>query len=186
MFLFNQDYSSKRTKVTPWANKPKYIILHHNAWGNLQPSINRILRQDKQIGYHFLIGDKWEAIKFASPEKIVRHAWVSERGGDWDIKTGKSINHCSIWLCILWPNAQGGFTQAQAQKTRELVKHLMKAYNIPVENILTHTAITQLDWWAKQKKLPWLNTPSRKKDVARSFRVMQGFEKFSDYQKSFL
>ena len=185
MFHFDFDFSSTRKKFTPWVNKPKYIILHHNAWENLKPSMDWILRPDKQIGYHFLIWDKWEAVKFTSPEKIVWHAGVSEWASDGDIKSGWSINNCSIGLCILWPNKLGGFTKAQWDKARELIKHLMTAYNIPVENILTHTAITQLNGNSKLKKLPELNTPSRKKDVARSFWVMQGFQKFSDYQNSF-
>ena len=184
MFKFDQDFSWSRKKITPWVNKCKYIILHHNAWGNLKPSTDYILRPDLQIGYHFLIGDKWEAIKFAWPDKIVRHAWVSEWGNDWNISTWWSLNWCSIGLCILWPNKQGGFTKQQRDKAKELIVYLMKVFNIPAENVLTHTAITQLNGNSKIKKLPDLNTPSRKKDVARTFWTEQWFKSFSEYQKS--
>lgn len=184
MFKFDQDFSRSRKKITPWVNKCKYIILHHNAWGNLKPSTDYILRPDLQIGYHFLIWDKWEAIKFAWPDKIVWHAWVSEWGNDWNISTWWSLNWCSIGLCILWPNKQGGFTKQQRDKAKELIVYLMKVFNIPAENVLTHTAITQLNWNSKIKKLPDLNTPSRKKDVTRTFWTEQWFKSFSEYQKS--
>jgi N-acetyl-anhydromuramyl-L-alanine amidase AmpD len=63
-----------------------------------------------------------------------------------------------------------------------LVKHLVKAYNIPEENILTHASITRS--WSKYKKLWDGKSPSRKVDCWRELR-MDKYNTFAEYRKSF-
>ena len=65
------------------------------------------------------------------------------------------MNQYSIWIEIIWPLADGGFTDKQRETVAKLTLELCTIHKIPKENVLRHKDIA----------------PGRKVDVADSFGI---------------
>lgn len=173
MFPFKKVLATKN--ITPGINTCEYIILHHTA--SWEGSINGILRTltTGWVSCHFVIDTNWDAYKIGDPKNILWHAWVSEWNGR------KNMNKYSMGIEIIWPLANGGFTDAQRKTVRDLVQHLMAVFNIHSDRVLRHADLTNA-WSAK-----WIlwdgKSRSRKVDVADSFWKIDR-TLFSEYQKS--
>lgn len=168
-------------KFSKGTNTCQYIVLHHTGWGSYKGNLKVLSGNTaRDVSCHFLIWPNGEMAKIGTPEQIQRHAGQSERGNL------EFMNNYAIGIELVDNSNKVGtaqrFTDAQRTQLSSLVKHLVKAYNIPEENILTHASITRS--WSKYKKLWDGKSPSRKVDCDRQLWCNQ-YPNFSSYRKSF-
>lgn len=157
---YKQTYKTKNK--TAWINTCQFIILHHTATGEgtLKGLINAFTGS-RQVSAHYLVDTNGDVYKFGEDKDILWHAWTSNWGKIQD------LNKFSIWIEIIGPLADGGFTQKQKEAVAILVKELAAKYSIWKENVLRHKDIA----------------PGRKWDVADSFWSWN-FKSFEEYKNS--
>ena len=155
-------------------NTCQYLILHHTAWGTFESNCKILSGSVWDVSCHFVVGPKGETAKIGDPKDVLWHAGNSQR---WNLVM---MNGYSMGIEVVWPDKDWRFTKAQHKAVAELVRHLMKAFNIPKENILCHHDIT---WkWSKEKKLRDGKSPARKPDLNPIFRHAQWYNTFADYR----
>ena len=123
----------------------KYIVIHYTAndgdtaAGNANYFKSRIV----EASAHYFVDDK--SIFQSVPENFV--AWsvggkkysscATTGGGKWYGKCTNS-NSISIELCDVVKNGKNDFTETTLANAAELVRSLMKKYNVPIENVIRH------------------------------------------------
>lgn len=130
-----------------WVNTCEFVILHHTATG--ENTIRWVLNTLTvgAVSCHYVVDTNGDTYKIGNDKDILWHAGLSE----WKGKT--DLNKYSIGIEVIWPLANGWFTDAQRSSVAELVKDLATKYGIPKENILRHKDIA----------------PKRKTDIADTF-----------------
>ena len=118
---------SKRTE-----GKIKYIVIHDTgnkrSGADAEAHFNFFNGGDRQSSAHYFVDDK----------QILRVVKDSDKS--WHCGDGRGLNGITndnsigIEMCI---NSDGDFNKTYLH-TLKLVKHLMKEYNIPLENVLRH------------------------------------------------
>nr|DAE92647.1 MAG TPA: N-acetylmuramoyl-L-alanine amidase [Caudovirales sp. gcode 4] len=141
-------------------NTCEYIVLHHTGKGQGINIVNYLCRKESGVSAHYVVDIDGTVYQLAEDKKCTRHAGVSAYQG----KTG--LNLYSIGIEVVSDGYS--FTDAQREATRELVRSLMQAHNIPSSKIIRHKDIA----------------PGRKRDIGDNFRNNQ-FSTFAEYQKSF-
>ena len=161
-FPFKSTYPTP-TECSSGINSCEFIILHHTGTqeGTIKWVLDWLYKRADYASCHFVVDVNWDAYKIGNPTDILWHAGEST----WNWK--KDLNKYSMGIEIIWPLKNGGFTQAQRTTVKWLISHLMKVYNIPKENVLTHKMIA----------------PKRKVDVDDSFWNNK-FKTYKDYQNS--
>lgn len=129
-------------------NTCEFVILHHTGTkeGTISWNVNYLTTSGK-ASVHYIVDTNGDIYKIWNDTDILWHAGTSE----WKWKT--NLNKYSIWIEIIGPLSDGGFTDAQRSSVSDLVKDLASKYEIPKENILRHKDIA----------------PGRKLDVADTF-----------------
>lgn len=184
--MFSFDKKLPTTKRSKGINKKRYIILHHTPW-----SFDTIARMGSwdagKVSYPFVIGQNAESAKIGDPDDILRHCWPSA----WGEHT--NLNSMAIGIEFCFPAWQDpSFTKKQFTKWVSLVKHLMKTFGIPKENVLTHTMITNGGTLDNVRKNNYVNSKAklyykpghmcRKVDVHHCFWQSNGFPTFRSFQ----
>ena len=118
---------SKRTE-----GKIKYIVIHDTgnkrSGADAEAHFNFFNGGDRQSSAHYFVDDK----QILRVIKDVDRSWAVGDGRDkYGITNENSLN---IEMCI---NSDGDFNKTYLH-TLKLVKHLMKEYNIPLENVVRH------------------------------------------------
>lgn len=116
-------------------NNPKYIVIHYVGAQNSTAKNNAVYFNggDRQASAHYFVDDNeiWQS--------------VEDLKGSWAIgNTLTEVNNqnsISIEMCCFGANL--GVTEKTENNTVELVKHLMKKYNIPIANVRTHAEVTK-------------------------------------------
>jgi len=162
MFPFKEKYQtaniSRNSKKEPIKMNPRYIILHHTGTGKntLKGNLNALLgKTTRQVSAHFLVDYNGDAYKLSEPTFITWHAGVSSWG------KLKNMNSYSLGIEVIGINE---FSDAQRKTVKDLVQHLMAAYNIPKENVLRHADIA----------------PKRKTDISLNFFPSNDFNTWVD------
>lgn len=154
----------KTNKYSPGLNEMSYLVLHHTASPATQKwldVVKYLATSTAQVSVHYVVDRNWDVYKLCDDNRIAWHAWVSERL--WK----KNINDYSIWIEIV---SDGNiYTDEQRLATRELVKYLINAHNIPTNWIIRHKDIA----------------PKRKIDVGDNFWNNE-YKSFKLYQNSFM
>ena len=176
--MYKFDDVLQTTKKSTGNNSIEYIILHH-TWGWSYKSNCRVLSWDNwQVSCHFVIWPCWKAAKIWEPKDIQRHVWVSEWGNK------ENMNRYSIWIEVVWPDDKWLFSDCQYNKVVDLVKYLMKAFNIPKENVLKHSDLT---WAGSPKKELWdWKSKTRKVDIAPTLWNKRWFNNFAEWREKVL
>lgn len=169
MYPFTKTFST--TKFTKWlSNTCSYIIIHHTATPWFESNVKYLSEWNAQVSVHFVIWPNEEVAKIGDPKMITWHCWVSS----WGSLT--NMNKYSLWIEVVWT---WQYNTKQLIRLTDLVEYLIKIYNIPKENILTHADICQ-KWDFSKKKILWdWKRASRKVDIAKSFFPMW-FETWRD------
>ena len=152
MFKFDDIY--KTSKKTAGKNSCEYIIIHHTGNMNYVGNCKFLSWDNWKASVHFVVWPDGEAAKIWDPLDILWHAWASQW---WTLK---SMNKYSLWIEVVGPDSEWLFSDIQYRKVIQLIKHLRRNYNIPVENILCHHSVTRdgskdkklWDWKSKVRK----------------------------------
>lgn len=158
----------KKTFPTPTEhhvgrNTCQFVILHHTgtAEGTINGVLDWLYRRADYASCHYVVDTNGDAYKIGNDTDILRHAGESHRKGL------TNMNQYSIWIEIIWPLADGGFTDKQRETVAKLTLELCTIHKIPKENVLRHKDIA----------------PGRKVDVADSFwnKKRKTFEEFKSF-----
>lgn len=132
---------------TAGTNTCQFVILHHTATaeGTIKGVLNTLTTG--AVSCHYVVDINGYVYKIGNDKDILWHAGESAWGNL------KNMNAYSIWIEVIWPLKNGGFTDDQRKSVENIIKELAKKYAIPKENILRHKDIA----------------PKRKTDIADSF-----------------
>lgn len=123
----------------------KYIVIHYTANDGDTASANANYFRNRivEASAHYFVDDK--SIFQSVPDNFV--AWsvggnkypscATTGGGKWYGKCTNN-NSISIELCDVVRNGKNDFTETTIANAAELVRSLMKKYNVPIENVIRH------------------------------------------------
>ena len=147
-------------------NTLEYIVLHHTGTkeGTIKGNLNHLTTSGK-ASCHYVVDTNGDLYKIGDDTDILWHA--GEVNWPKKDKWG-SLNAFSIWIEIIGPLSDGGFTDAQRATVASLVQELCAKYKIPQDKILRHKDIS----WYRGK---W--------DVSDTFWSWK-YKSFDEYRKS--
>lgn len=119
--------------------KIKYIVIHYvGATGGAEANCKYFEKVYRAASAHYFVGHSGEVWQ------CVEDANISWGVGalKYKHKECRNANCINIEMCCKKANGKWYFEQATINSTVELVKELMKKYNIPQANILRHFDIT--------------------------------------------
>lgn len=123
----------------------KYIVIHYTAndGDTAAANANYFKSRIVEASAHYFVDDK--SIFQSVPDNFV--AWsvggnkypscATTGGGKWYGKCTNN-NSISIELCDVVRNGKSDFTETTIANAAELVRSLMKKYNVPIENVIRH------------------------------------------------
>jgi len=134
---------------TRTAGKIRYIVIHYTGNDGDKAANNAAYYQNNVVkaSAHYFVDDT--TVYRSVPELTVAWAVGGKRWTDCG-KTGggtmygivTNTNSISVELCDTVKNGNYGATEATLSNAAELVRTLMKKYNIPVENVCRHFDVT--------------------------------------------
>ena len=129
-----------------------YLILHYTAMTSCQEAIEYMCSKENKVSAHFLVSKKGEIFYLVNQNKIAWHAGKSY----W--KNIKNLNSRSIGIEI--DNSghhinNEDYNHLQIKSLCELIKKLIKEYNINPQNILGHSDIAPFRKIDPGEKFPW-------------------------------
>ena len=130
----------------------RYLILHYTAMESCQDALERMCKKKNKVSAHFLISKKGEIFYLVNQNKIAWHAGKSY----W--KNIKNLNSRSIGIEI--DNSghhvnNEDYHHLQIKSLCELIKKLIKEYNINPKNILGHSDIAPFRKIDPGENFPW-------------------------------
>lgn len=124
----------------------KYLVIHFTAGSSSKPGRAQSTKhtfETRQASADFCVDDR-DIVQF-NPDPYKYYCWaVGDGNGKYGITNSNSI---SIEMCssikqgrsVKYSNTDGWYlTDSVLENTRKLAKYLMKKYNIPKENVITH------------------------------------------------
>ena len=143
----------------------KFIILHYTGMKTEPLAIKKLCSFNSKVSCHYFIKDSGKILTIVPNLYEAWHAGISK----W--KKIKSLNKYSIGIEINNPGHKHGyksFSNKQIKSLKNLLKYLMKKFNISYKNILGHSDIA----------------PDRKKDPGEKFIVKKlGIERFNFHKR---
>ena len=131
----------------------KFIIIHYTGMKSEKNAIERLCDSRSKVSAHYFIKNSGKVMCLIPDLYIAWHAGKSS----W--KKFKSINKYSIGIEISNPGHDHGykkFSSKQIFSLINLLKFLMKKYNITKQNILGHSDISPDRKKDPGEKFPWL------------------------------
>jgi len=130
---------------------PRMVVLHETVYG-LRSAINTFLtphpRDEDQVSYHVLIGEKGDVVQVLDPSKRAFGAGNSAFGSQWAVtnpKVGGSVNNFALHLSLETPldgedqdHVHSGYTPAQYDAMAVVLADWMRRYPIRAQAITTH------------------------------------------------
>jgi N-acetylmuramoyl-L-alanine amidase len=145
---------------------PVVVVLHADASPSLSATIDWLESPKAKVSYHVSVGRSGWCCRHVPDDKSAYHAGVSALRGK---SSGRSVNRFSLGLNM--SNAQDGveaFTEEQLDAAALVVHEWVKAYSIPLLNIVTHA---QVALPKGRKADPWPGAPGSMTDL--TFRVQE-------------
>jgi N-acetyl-anhydromuramyl-L-alanine amidase AmpD len=159
----------------PLSTRPSLVVLHETVFG-LQSALNTFLsansRDEDQVSYHLLIGEKGNAVQALDPSKRAYGAGYSAFAGEWVVTNPEldgSVNNFALHVSLETPldgedNAEShsGYSSAQYDTLAVALADWMQRFKIPPERITTHRHVDlgheradprSFDWDALQQRL---------------------------------
>ncbi len=137
-------------KITPYnfsvvsGRKIKYIVIHYV--GEVSPAKNNayyFANNKLKSSAHYYVDENeiWQSVE---EYHSAWHCGGPLQGPDGHTYFGicKNSNSIGIEMCVKKKNGKWYFEPETVENTVELTKHLMKKYNIPVENVIRHFDVT--------------------------------------------
>lgn len=153
---------------------PRLIVLHETVYG-LSSAINTFVtphpRDDDQVSYHTLIGQKGEVVRALDPSQRAFGAGNSAFNGRWVVtnpRVGGSINNFALHLSLETPldgedeeQGHSGYTSAQYDAMAVVLADWMRRYSIPVDHITTHRHVDLAAARADPRSFDWSQLQQR-------------------------
>tara|TARA_Y100000817_G_scaffold314002_1_gene311529 strand:- start:121 stop:849 length:729 start_codon:yes stop_codon:yes gene_type:complete len=152
MAKIHKNYSPNFSTPKRSKKKIKFIILHYTGMNKESSVLKRLCDENSKVSAHYLIKKNGDLINLVPDLYEAWHAGKSS----W--KKTKSLNKYSIGIEIHNPghnNKYEKFSFKQITILKELVKQLIKRYNINLENILGHSDIAPERKKDPGEKFPW-------------------------------
>ncbi len=166
---FRQDAFGNRVDPTP-----RVVVLHETVFG-LDSAINTFItphpRDEDQVSYHTLIGQKGEVVQVLDPAKRAFGAGNSAFNGLWVVtnpKVGGSINNFALHLSLETPldgeneaPSHSGYTTQQYDAMAVVLADWMRRYRISASHITTHRHVDLGSERADPRSFDWTQLGSR-------------------------
>ncbi|MFN5695828.1 MAG: N-acetylmuramoyl-L-alanine amidase [Cyanobacteriota bacterium] len=147
---------------------PRVIVLHETVYG-LNSAINTFVtphpRDDDQVSYHTLIGQKGEVVRVLDPARRAFGAGNSAFNGRWVVtnpRVGGSINNFALHLSLETPidgedeeQGHSGYTSSQYDAMAVVLADWMRRYSIPADHITTHRHVDLAAERADPRSFDW-------------------------------
>ena len=138
---FNGFNVSKRTEPI------KYIVIHYTgAEGTAAENVSYFNRADRQASADYFVGHAGEICEY-NPNVPAQYSWhcgggrqSSQGGSYYGLCTNK--NSIGIELCTKKSGGQWVFSELTTEAAVQLVRWLMKEYNIPIDHVIRHYDVT--------------------------------------------
>lgn len=125
-------------------NTVEGVILHHTAEPTVQRSLDILTNSPRRVGTHCVIDTDGTRYIMCKPEVVTYHAGLSVLNGKED------CNNFTIGIEFQGNTLVAPLTENQMKSAIEYLRPIIKKYNIPYSNIVTHEMIRQ----AYKKKHP--------------------------------
>lgn len=129
----------------------KYLVIHYvGATGGAQDNCKYFYDTYRGVSAHYFVGHKGEIWQCVDDADI---AWHCGTNGTYKHKYCRNSNSIGIEMCCK-KDSKGNwyFEEETVAATVELVKMLMKKYNIKIENVIRHYDVT-----GKNCPAPYIN-----------------------------
>ena len=157
------NYNNRKSKSV------ELVIIHYTAIVSASKSIKYLCSKKNRVSSHYLISKKGQIYSLVSEKKRAWHAGKSY----WNGKT--DINSISIGIELdYFPNNKDNkFSKILIETLYQLLKKLIKKYNIENNNILGHSDIAPYRKIDPGKNFPWHFFESKK--VAYRINKLKNF-----------
>lgn len=118
-------------------NDVRGVILHHTAEPTIERSLAVLTSLEKKVGTHVCIDTDGTRYIMAQPTEVTYHAGFSLLDGR------EGCNAFTIGIEFQGNTLEKPLTQDQINSAIEYLLPLIKQYNIPVKNIVTHEMVRQ-------------------------------------------
>jgi N-acetylmuramoyl-L-alanine amidase CwlA len=146
-------------KITPYNystsnnRQIKYIVIHYvGAVSTAKNNADYYAREKLQASAHYFVDETsiWQSVE----DKHI--AWHCGTSGTYKHSECRNSNSIGIEMCCKKDGSRNWyFEQATVDNTVELVKSLMRKYNIPISNVVRHYDVT-----GKTCPEPYVNKPT--------------------------
>ncbi|MFN9546662.1 MAG: N-acetylmuramoyl-L-alanine amidase [Cyanobacteriota bacterium] len=147
---------------------PRLVVLHETVYG-LSSAVNTFLtphpRDDDQVSYHMLIGERGEIVEAVDPAKRAFGAGNSAFQGQWAItnpKVGGSVNNFALHLSLETPvdgehagGSHSGYSPAQYDAMAVVLADWMQRFSIAAQAITTHRHVDLAGERADPRSFRW-------------------------------
>ena len=130
----------------------KVIVIHYTGMQSGVDALNRLTDFKSKVSCHYLINEKGQIISIIPDNYTAWHAGKSRWG------KLSSLNKYSIGIELVNPGHNFGykkFRKKQISSLIQLIKKLIKKYNINKKNIVGHSDIAPLRKKDPGEKFPW-------------------------------
>lgn len=147
---------------------PRMVVLHETVYG-LSSAVNTFLtphpRDEDQVSYHMLIGERGEIVEAVDPAKRAFGAGNSAFQGEWAVtnpKVGGSVNNFALHLSLETPvdgenadSGHSGYSPAQYDAMAVVLADWMKRFPITPRAITTHRHVDLSGERADPRSFNW-------------------------------
>ena len=116
-------------------NEVKGVILHHTAEPTVERSLEVLTSKKKGVGTHVVIDTDGTRYIMCEPTVVTYHAGLSVLNGR------EGCNDFTIGIEFQGNTLEKPLTQDQIDSAIEYLLPILAAYDIPVENVVTHEMV---------------------------------------------
>jgi len=141
------------------SKKIKFIIIHYTGMKKESSAIKRLCDVKSKVSSHYFIKNSGKIFNLVPDRYTAWHAGISS----W--KNIVSLNNSSIGIEINNPGHLHGyknFSKKQITSLLNLLRHLMRKYQIKRENILGHSDVAPSRKKDPGEKFPWKKLAKKK------------------------
>ena len=146
------NYSPNFNKFKRPKKKIKFIILHYTGMKTESSAIKKLCSFNSKVSCNYFIKNSGKILTIVPNLYEAWHAGISE----W--KKIKLLNKYSIGIEINNPGHENGyksFSSKQIKSLKNLLKYLIKNFNISYKNVLGHSDIAPNRKKDPGEKFPW-------------------------------
>lgn len=116
-------------------NEVRGIILHHTAEPTVERSLYVLSEGKRGVGTHVVIDTDGTRYIMCRPDQVTFHAGKSYLDGR------EGCNYFTVGIELQGNTLEKPLTEAQINSAVEYMIPIIKKYNVPIENIVTHEMI---------------------------------------------